>query len=68
MDARSQLLHNLLLPPVFYTGAKRYQSAELYQVLSPQVQVQVQVPKPQVRVQVQVLRPQVQLQVQVPKS
>ena len=42
--------------------------ADLYQVLNPQVQVQVQVPKPQVRVQVQVLRPQVQVQVQVPKS
>ena len=40
--------------------------AELYQVLSTQVQVQVQVPKPQVRVQVQVLTPQVQVQVQVP--
>ena len=43
----------------------RYQS-EMYQVLWPQVQVQVQVPKPQVRVQVQVLRPQVQVRVQVP--
>ena len=32
----------------------RCNTAELYQVLSPQVQVQVQVPKPQVRVQVQV--------------
>ena len=38
---------------------------EMYQVLRPQVQVQV--PKPQVRVQVQVLRPQVQVRVQVPK-
>ena len=42
---------------------------QMYQILRPQVQVQVQVqvPKCQVRVQVQVLRPQVQVRVQVLK-
>ena len=51
----------------FFCRSKGEDGPDLYQVLSPQAQVQVQVPKPQVRVQVQVLRPQVQVQVQVLK-
>ena len=43
----------------------RYQS-EMYQVLWPQVRVQVQVLRPQVQVRVQVPMLQVQVQVQVP--
>ena len=41
-------------------------NTEMYQVLRPQVRVQVQVLRPQVQVRVQVPKLQVQVQVQVP--